>query len=125
MLLLTRNPGEVIYIIDNETGKEIEIVIAEVQGNRVKLGLVDDGKNYTFLRKEVRERKEGKSDPNPFYRDNREWVRTKPRKNRFNMPEVQPDLFSGYIQPSEDTPLYNNEEPLDEVDASGTAGKVA
>jgi carbon storage regulator CsrA len=88
MLLLTRKIGEVIYIIDNETGKEVTLVVSDIQQNNVKIGLEDNDKNYTFLRKEVREREEGKENPNPYYKDT-PTKRSKKKTNRgsrFGMP---------------------------------------
>jgi len=89
MLLLTRKVGEVIYITDKDTGKEVVLIISDIQNNKVKIGLEDNDQNYTFLRKEVREREEGKENPNPYYKDNPPKKKSSKRNNRFGMPPME------------------------------------
>jgi carbon storage regulator CsrA len=90
MLLLTRKIGEVIYIIDNETGKEVTLIVSDIQQNNVKIGLEDPSRQYTFLRKEVREREEGKENPNPYYKDTpTKRSKKNNRTGRFGMPAVE------------------------------------
>jgi carbon storage regulator len=49
MLLLTRRPGEEIFIGKNN---EITVTVAEVRGNQVRIGITAD-KDVPILRKEV------------------------------------------------------------------------
>ncbi len=57
MLILTRNQDELIYITHKETGHTTTIKILDIsrgqRKDRVKIGLHDPDKNYTFLRHEV------------------------------------------------------------------------
>jgi len=89
MLLLTRKLGEVIYITDNVTGEEVTLIVSEINQNNVKIGLEDPNMRFTFLRKEVREREEGKENPNPYYNDTPAKKSKKNRKNRFGMPALE------------------------------------
>ena len=80
MLYLDRKINEVINIEQNTTGATLEVVVLGVRRrwNRtaneyehvVKLGFVDDAKEFTFLRKEVKMRQDGADSPNPYYKDN-------------------------------------------------------
>ena len=77
MLYLRRRKNESLYIKDNNTGAEIELVILDIfeegkgpsRRKTVQLGFVDDAKRYTFLRKEVKQRVEDHPSPNPYYLD--------------------------------------------------------
>lgn len=53
MLVLTRKPGESIFI-----GEDIEIVLIEIQGNKIRLGIAAP-KEMLILRNEL---KDGKDD---------------------------------------------------------------
>jgi sRNA-binding carbon storage regulator CsrA len=87
MLLLTRKIGEVIYIIDNETGHEVTLIVSDIQPNNVKIGLEDNDRRYTFLRKEVRMREEGSDNVNPYYKDTpTKRSKKSNRTGRFGMP---------------------------------------
>jgi carbon storage regulator CsrA len=69
MLHLNRKPNESIYIIDNETGHTVELVILEVKGKTVKLGFENADRSSTILRKEIKQKKENHDNPNPYYKD--------------------------------------------------------
>lgn len=69
MLFLNRKPNEVIYIQDSETGETLTLLVTKVHGKTVTLGFENDSKKFTILRKEVKERQDGKDFPNPFYKD--------------------------------------------------------
>lgn len=52
MLILTRKPGETIYV-----GNDITITVIDYEGKRIKLG-INAPSNVSVDRKEIRERKE-------------------------------------------------------------------
>lgn len=69
MLHLNRKKGEVIHLIHNQTGEQVDLVILEVKGKIVKIGFENDTKTHTILRKEVRQAQQKHTSPNPWYKD--------------------------------------------------------
>lgn len=69
MLHLNRKKGEVIHLIHNQTGEQVDLVILEVKGKIVKIGFENDTKTHTILRKEVRQAQQEHPSPNPWYKD--------------------------------------------------------
>jgi len=67
MLCLVREPNQVVYIENPETGAILSLVVLSIKGKRVRLGFEDSDKSFTILRKELKENMEGKVEPSPFY----------------------------------------------------------
>lgn len=71
MLYLNRKPGEVIYVQKDGSDEVLTIVVTKIDYEKrvVTLGFENETKEFNVLRKEVKERNEGKELPNPFYND--------------------------------------------------------
>lgn len=68
MLVLTRKNNESLDITNTDTGDVIEIMVVEVRGNRVRLGIGADPDKYRVRRSELPKdpSQPGKeADPNP------------------------------------------------------------
>lgn len=56
MLVLTREIGETIVIVDRVTGEKIKVIITKVSKNEARLGLECDKTKYNIYREELGEK---------------------------------------------------------------------
>ncbi len=60
MLVLDRKKGQTIFMKNKATGEIIAVKVLECDGNRAKLGFLDDSGRYDIWREEIRPRTDGK-----------------------------------------------------------------
>ncbi len=105
MLHLDRKKNQSVELYHKGTGQVIHVIVLDIQGKNVRLGFEDSTNSSTILRKEVRQRNEGKDNPNPFY-DDRIPNYHKPKES---LPDPLEALLDELIPNTEDStsdPLY-------------------
>lgn len=111
MLYLDRKINEVINVESNQTKASMDVVVLGVRRrfNRstreydyiVKLGFVDDAKEYTFLRKEVKMRQDGTPNPNPYFKDNIPFT----AKELYDVNKILQEEYDPHANDEDRTPL--------------------
>jgi carbon storage regulator CsrA len=98
MLNLNRKSNQSIFIRDNDTGKELELIVLSIEGKTVKLGFEGDSQKFTILRKEVKQREENHENPNPFYKDRIPTV----RRRHEGIPLLSMDELNNYFKQAQE-----------------------